>query len=108
MTDYETVVLEPDEVIQFVTHDLSYIAYTRTGRRLDITKSMSAQPAIVNPDDYFSYMWVKALQGYFLLRQRYVESVAEPWFVVRELKPETDFRFYEEFLDELDAYLACV
>lgn len=106
MTAYEVLELEPEEVIQFVTHDLSYIAYTNSGRRLDILKSMSAQPPIQNPEDYYSYMWVKALQGYFILRQHYVESVASPWYVIRELKPETEFHFYEEFLDELDTFLA--
>lgn len=99
------VELEPEEVIQFVTHELSYIAYTRTGRRLDILKSHSVQPPIEDPENFTTFMWLKALQGYFVLRQHYVEKVSEPWYVIQELKPETDFRFYEEFLDVVDAHV---
>lgn len=104
MTDYRSIELE-DEVISFVTHEVSYIAFTREGRRLDILKSSSFQPEIEDPEDYFTYMWVKALQGYFLLRQRYVESRPQEWFVIRELEPESNYLFYEEFLDELPRYL---
>lgn len=106
MTPYKVTEIEPDEVIQFVTHEVSYIAYTRMGRRLDILKSTSVQPPIADQQDYDSYLWVKALQGYFVLRQRYVESIAEPWHVISELEPETDFRFYEEFLDVVEEFVA--
>lgn len=105
LTEYEVIELEPEEVIQFVTHDLSYIAYTRTGRRLDILKSHSVQPPIADPENFVTFMWLKALQGYFVLRQRYVEKVPEPWYVIQELRPETDFRFYEEFLDVVDDHV---
>ncbi|MEW6278344.1 MAG: hypothetical protein AB1758_06975 [Candidatus Eremiobacterota bacterium] len=93
-----------DEVVQFVTTEAAYIAYTAQGRRLDILKSVSVQPPIREEASYATYMWVRALQGYFLLRQRIEESKPGPWFVIRELVPEQDYLFFENFQDQVEEF----
>ena len=43
------------------------------------------QPKIENPEDYDYYMWVEATQGYFILKQRFLENRPQNWQLVGEM-----------------------
>lgn len=90
------------EVVTFVASEGAYYFVMGDCRRADIIKCRTLQPAIADPLDYSSYMWIKAYQGYFLLRQRFVENRAEEWRVIREVEvKEPEFDFFEQYGDRL-------
>jgi len=75
-----------DEIALFECGENGYYAYLRSGRRLDIQRVFNFQPPIENFDDYFSYMFVQSLQGFFLLRQRMLENRPLNWRVFLEFR----------------------
>ena len=94
------------EVVTFVTSPGAYYFVLGDCRRADVMKCRSLQPAIRDHADYSAYLWVKAYQGYFVLRQRFVENVPHEWRVIREVEvtdPEVDF--FENYGDKLLAEL---
>lgn len=94
-----------DEVVQFITEQATYTAYTGRGLRLDITRANTLQPAIQDPDDFHTYMWVEARQGFFLLSQRFVKGEAQRWVVYREFIPKESHNFYIRYGDEILKYI---
>ncbi len=68
------------------------------GRRADIIKCHPFQPEISDHLNYSAYLWVKAIQGYFLLRQRFIEEHPCEWRIVREVEVEDPER---DFFDEM-------
>ena len=62
------------DVLTFVVDHASYYFIATDGRRADIIRCETFQPGIEDEHDYFFYMWVKATQGYFVLKQRFLES----------------------------------
>lgn len=90
------------EVVTFVASEGAYYFVMGDCRRGDIIKCRTLQPAIVDLLDYSAYMWIKAYQGYFVLRQRFVDNHAQEWRVVAEVKvEEPDFDFFEQYGDQL-------
>jgi hypothetical protein len=98
------VFLVDEEVALFEASKLGYYAYLRRGGRLDIRQVFTCQPPIDDFNDYFSYMFVESLQGFFLLRHRMLENKPQPWTVFLALKPAEPlllFRQAYEFSREL-------
>lgn len=58
------------------------------GRRGDIVRVQTLQPGIDDPDNYLFYMWVEAIQGYFLLVQRFEEGQPQNWHLIGEMTTE--------------------
>jgi hypothetical protein len=72
------------------------------GRRADIIKCRPFQPSIRDHADYMSYLWVKSLQGCFVLRQHFVEGQAGEWRVILEVEEDRDdFDFFDKAGDEI-------
>lgn len=73
---------------------------------MDIAKCRSFQPPIDDHQRYASYLWVKAVQGYFVLRQWFIEGHPCEWRVIRELEvTEEELHFFDEHGDLLEAEL---
>ena len=70
----EDIILRDDEIALFDAGKNGYYAYLLPGDRIDIQHAFSFQPPIENFDDYFSYMFVESLQGFFVFRQRVLEN----------------------------------
>ncbi len=82
--------------------DGAYFFILGDGRRADIVKTRNLQPPITDSEAYDTYMWVKAYQGYFVLRQEFLENQATGWRVVREVEAEDDDRdLFETYGDQL-------
>lgn len=56
------------------------------GRRGDIIRCQTYQPEIKNDNDYAFYLWAQAVQGFFLLKQQFVEGRAQQWWLVGEIE----------------------
>lgn len=84
----------------------AYYFVASDGRRGDIVKCQTHQPEIQNGDDYFYYMWVKAIQGYFVLKQQFLEGQAQQWYLIGEVETEeTSPAFFDELTDHLLAQI---
>ena len=70
------------------------------GRRGDIIRCGTHQPRIGDPDNYFYYMWAETVQGFFLLRQHFVEGQAGPWSLLGEFEVEDPAPTFFETLSE--------
>ncbi|MBI3924549.1 MAG: hypothetical protein HY319_03340 [Armatimonadetes bacterium] len=98
-----------DRVLQFVADQTGYRVWTESGTRLDVVRCNSIQPDIVDPEDYCTYMWIKALQGFFLLRQRICAREPQDWFLVQEVLPAiNDPAFFFDYWDRLGETLSSV
>ncbi|MHB2016735.1 MAG: hypothetical protein ACYCW6_07285 [Candidatus Xenobia bacterium] len=95
-----------DEIVHFLCDPSIYIAYTRRGLKLHIIRSTTLQPDIANDQDFFSYMWVEAKEGFFLLTQHFLEGVPKLWTVYREMIPTEPQNFFFDFQDDLPAWIA--
>lgn len=100
----QTHVLD-EEIAHWVSDDRGYHAYTRGGTALHIVRSASVQPPIKRPEDYPTWLWVEALQGFYLARQRIVDGVPQEWRLVRQLVPSERHGFFVDFQDVIAAYL---
>ncbi|MFA6449068.1 MAG: hypothetical protein WCX65_06370 [bacterium] len=85
-----------DEITLFDASDKGYYAYLRLGGRLDIIHAFNFQPPIENFDDYYSFMFVESLQGFFVLRQRIIENKERPWHIFLELAPREPAAFFSQ------------
>lgn len=74
------------EIRTFVAENGAYYFVACDGRRGDIIRCQTFQPDITDFDNYSYYMWVEALQGFFLLRQRFFEGQAHPWELTGEFE----------------------
>lgn len=88
------------EVVTFVASEGAYYFVLGDCRRADIIKCRTLQPAIRDHLNYSSYLWVKAYQGYYLLRQRFVDSHAQEWRLIAEVEvDEPEFDFFDKHGD---------
>jgi hypothetical protein len=87
-----------DEIVLFEASELGYYAYPRLGGRFDIMHAFNFQPPILNYDDYYSFMFVESLHGFFVFRQRVFENKEEPWRVFLELVPREPHCFFSDAL----------
>jgi hypothetical protein len=95
-----------DEIVHWVYDDLGYYAYAGSGLTLNIVRSISVQLPIENPDDYSTFLWLETLQGFFLARQRLLDSSPQGWWLIRELMPDESHAFFQRFGDSIHDYLA--
>lgn len=79
----------------------AYYFVASDGRRGDIIRCETYQPGIPNEDDYYFYMWVHASQGYFVLKQRFIEGLAQRWQLIGELETDRTGPSVFEDLSEL-------
>lgn len=92
----KNIIERDDEITLFDAGPDGYYAYLRSGARIDIKHAFNFQPAIDDFDDYFSFMFVESLQGFFLFRQRIVENKPRPWRVCFEIIPREQHCFFSE------------
>lgn len=91
-----------EEVQRWEVAPADYFLYTLSGNKIRITRAEALQPPIRDPEDYPTFLWIQALEGYFLLRQHIVKGKAHPWRIVRRILPEeSDPTFYTDFKDRL-------
>ncbi|MCA9791950.1 MAG: hypothetical protein KC910_09160 [Candidatus Eremiobacteraeota bacterium] len=99
--DYQELV-RTELVTDFVTHQSLYVIRLESGARIEVTRCFTRQPPIEDEHNYSSFMWVKSLQGLFLLRQQFYQSRPLGWQVVREVVPvDAGLHFFEEFDDQI-------
>lgn len=94
-----------EEIVHWVCDGLGYCAFTSSGRGINIVRSASVQPAIASEADYFTYLWIESLQGFFLARQRMIESSGQGWWLVQELTPQSSYQFFYMFQDDIQTHL---
>lgn len=97
--------LMQDEIVHWVWDTLGYYAFTSSGMSINIVRSTSVQPSIQRPDDYYTYLWLETLQGFFLARQRIVDSAPQGWWIVRQLIPNVGHHFFQAFQDDIASYV---
>jgi len=83
------------EVLQFNTTSESYTIYVHPDLRLDVARCQ-AKP---RPEQRDSFMWVQAVQGFFVLHQDLSEPQPGPWKVIFEVSPD---RFSSSFFPWVD------
>jgi hypothetical protein len=77
-----------EEVKNFVTEQLAYYGVTRSGYLFNIIKTRTIQPHIEDENDYHTYMWVHCIDGYYLLRERFIEGHGVGWYLEVEIIPK--------------------
>jgi hypothetical protein len=92
-----------DPVFRFLTTPQSYSAYCQSGLRLDIARCRNLVPPQANPDDYWNFLWIQSLQGFFVLRQRVRVGVTEDWVLVGEVMTSSPIsQFFDMFQDSFE------
>ena len=82
-----------DVVTRFLCTDSSYVIYMESGDRLDVARVKNWTPE----GGEVQFLWVYAVQGYFVLRQRW----GADWELLRRVLPDPDqgTSFFESSLD---------
>ena len=93
------------EVLRFVTTSESYTIYLEPDQRLDVARCQAIEAPEGSELEAWSYMWVQALQGFFILRQpalaRGRNRQPAPWTAVAQVTPaEFSSSFFARFEDE--------
>ncbi|MBM3464682.1 MAG: hypothetical protein FJX76_21505 [Armatimonadetes bacterium] len=104
---HETAFLK-DTIVQFVTSEHGYFAYSAQGRSLTIVRAHSYQPEIVDEEEYHTWLWVESLDGFYVLRQQIVAHEPKEWTIVAEIIPAERYAFFIEFLDHLPEFVAAL
>jgi hypothetical protein len=81
-------------VAHFEAYGRGYYALLKTGERLDFVRVESFQPPIEDFNDYFSYMFVQAHSGFYVLRQRIIENKIQPWEMHMEIEAYEPAHFF--------------
>ncbi len=90
------------EILSFVTAHGSYYFLAADGRRGDIIKCRNLQPPIQDHENYETYLWVKAVQGYYLLRQFFIDGQAQEWRICKEITiDDPNLESFDEVGDHL-------
>jgi len=86
------------------SHNYYFVA--SDGRRGDITRCHTFQPEIEDPEDYYYYLWTEAIQGYFVLRQHFLEGKPQQWFLRAEVETEERGPWvFDEVTEEIKSLL---
>jgi hypothetical protein len=75
-------------ILTFVVDANLYYFVASDGRRGDIVRCRTLQPPVVDENDYFYYLWAETIQGYFVLRQQFLEGQAQDWLLRAEVEVE--------------------
>jgi len=90
------------EVKHFVTNEFSYYGVTDTGFLFDIIKSKNIQPPIEKEEDFYCYLWLECVRGFYLLRQRFIKDAPQEWYLEVEIIPRERYPLY--FVDMLEYF----
>ena len=92
-----------DPVFRFISTAHSYAAYCESGLRLDIARCRNMLLAQSEPDDYWNFLWIQSLQGFFVLRQRVRVGITEDWVLVGEVLTSSPIsQFFDLFQDSFE------
>jgi len=103
----EEVVLK-EEIRHFLTEPTGYYAISASGRILQILKSQPIQPDIIDFEDFTTFLWVEALDGFYLLSQHFKDGRPGSWYIRRLLVPEERHRFFMLFQEAIMDYLLTI
>jgi hypothetical protein len=73
------------EVLNFATSSESYTIYVEPDIRLDVARVQTKQ----EDDSRESYMWIQAVQGFFVLYQDLRGDRPGPWQLIFEITPDS-------------------
>lgn len=73
------------EVLNFATSPDSYTIYVEPDIRLDVARVQNKQA----DDSRESYMWIQAVQGFFVLYQDLRGERPGPWLLIFEIVPDS-------------------
>jgi hypothetical protein len=76
-----------EEVKDFMTERSAYYGITRSGFLFNIMRTKTIQPHIEDENDYHSYMWIQCIDGYYLLRERFINGYGIGWYLEAEIIP---------------------
>ncbi|MGI5843603.1 MAG: hypothetical protein ACOX9B_05440 [Candidatus Xenobium sp.] len=94
-----------DEVLYFEM-GASYTAWMRSGQALRILRACSYQPPLRNAENHPTFLWVEALEGFYLLRQHLLGTRPLPWYVLRQVVPDPEENhFFFGFQDLLGDFI---
>jgi len=91
-----------EEIRQFVTEIHSYYGVTRSSRIFNIINFDVINEEIEDSLDYFVYMFVECVDGFYILRQRFVKGFALDW--VLEVELETGEKYQSLFYEIRDVF----
>ena len=92
-----------DPVLRFISTSESYSAYCQSGLRLDIARCRNILLDQEDPDDYWNFLWMQSLQGFFVVRQRVRVGVTEEWVLVGELFTSAPVsQFFDSFQEHFE------
>lgn len=84
------------EVLNFATTTDSYTIYVDPDIRLDVAKVSNQQ----QPDSLEAFMWVQAVQGFFVLQQDLEGPRPWPWRLILEIIPESFSSSFFPYVDD--------
>jgi hypothetical protein len=90
-----------EEVKDFYIDEEWYYCVTEKGRCLNITKSVSIHPPVKDIYDYFSYLWIETLEGFFLFKQEIVDLKPKKWILEKQIIPDEEYEFFYKHLKKL-------
>lgn len=90
----DSFAVHDDEIYHFEAYDKGYFALLNRGPRLDILRVFNFQPDIADFSDYVVFMFIEALQGFYVLRQPVLEGHVGPWRVCMEMRPKDPNGFF--------------
>lgn len=96
----EEILLE-EEIIDFYIENGVYFAVSVKGKNYYIKKIVTIQPEILDENDFFTYLWMETLEGFFLLRQRIKNGKPQKWVIEKEVVPFEYFNFFEIYQEEI-------
>lgn len=91
-----------EEVRHFVTETHSYYGVTSSGLVFIIINHDVISGVVEDTRDYFGYMFVECVDGFYILRQRFIKGIALDW--VLEVELELEERYQTLFYDLRDIF----
>ena len=91
-----------EEVKGFYGNKKGYYLVTDSGYCLNIIHLVSLQPKIENENDYLTFLFVEAKEGFFLLTQRIKDFKAGRWVIEKEMIPCDPQNFSQEYQREFE------
>ena len=81
------VLLRRAEVFDFVTTASSYTIHVEPNLRLDVARCKSIELVRELEVPHWGYLWVQAVQGFFVFRQAILGGVPGAWQMIYEIEP---------------------
>ena len=87
-------------VLDFVSTPSSYTIYVEPALRLDVARCQSLEAGPLPDGPYWSYLWVQAVQGFFVLRQPIIEGRPGPWEMLYQVEPDEFSSLFFPWVEE--------